>query len=450
MRRPLALAALALLALAADTPPRPSAQTPEQVRAIAKEAYVYGYPIVDNYRVIYTYTQDTGDPDYKAPLNVLKSEARVFTPEDRAIQTPNSDTPYSFLAMDLRAEPLVLTIPPIDPGRYFSVQLVDLYTFNFAYLGSRTSGNGGGDYLVAGPSWTGEPPPGVKQVIRSETQLALAIYRTQLLGPDDLAKVQAIQAGYKVQPLSAYLGRPAPSPAYAVNWHKPPPRAELRTSPDFFNLLSFALQFAPVHPSEAALRARIDSLYGFVTPEQLAAFAPGMADGQKEIDARIAAPRGADSFGSRELLKDDYVTRAAAAQLGIYGNSKEEAVYLPIDRDARGKPLDGAHRYLLHFAKGKLPPVNAFWSVTMYSLPDRLLVPNPLGRYLVNSPMLPSLRGDRDGGLTLYLQHDSPGKELESNWLPAPSGAFWAVLRLYWPKPEVLSGRWKPPAVRLR
>jgi hypothetical protein len=443
------LAALALAAVAAG-PPGPSSLTPAEVRAIAKEAYVYGYPVVDNYRVIYTYTQDSGDPDYKAPLNVLKSVPRVFTPEDRAIQTPNSDTPYSFVAMDLRAEPQVLTTPPIEPGRYFSVQLVDLYTYNFAYLGSRTTGNGGGDYLVAGPSWKGDPPAGVKQVIRCETQLALAIYRTQLLEPNDLPNVERIQAGYRVQPLSAYLGQPPPPPAYAVNWHKPPAHADLRTSPEFFNVLSFALQFAPVNPTEAAQRARIDSLYGFVTAAQAAAFAPGMADGQQEIDAKIAGKLPPDVFGSREVLKDDYLTRAAAAQLGIYGNSREEAIYAPLDKDARGKPLDGSHRYALRFAKGRLPPVNAFWSVTMYSLPDRLLVANPLQRYLVNSSMLPQLERDPDGGVTIYLQHDSPGKKLESNWLPAPSGAFFAVLRMYWPKPELLAGKWKPPPVRAR
>ena len=444
-----ALATLALLAVAAS-PPGVSPMTPEEARAIARDAYVYGYPIVDNYRVFYTYTQDTGDPDYKAPVNTLKNEPRVFTPDDRAVQTPNSDTPYSFVAMDLRAEPLVLTVPPIEPGRYFSVQLIDLYTYNFGYLGSRTTGNGGGDYLVAGPSWKGDPPAGVKQVIRSETQLALAIYRTQLFEPNDLANVQKIQAGYRVQPLSAYLGQPAAPPAYAVNWHRPPARAELRTSRDFFNLLSFALQFAPVNPSEAALRKRIDSLFGFVTAEHAAAFVDGMADGQKQIDAKLAGKLPRDLFGSREVLKDDYLTRAAAAQAGLYGNSREEAVYLPLAKDARGKPLDGSHRYALRFAKGQLPPVNAFWSVTMYSLPERMLVANPLARYLVNSAMLPQLRRDADGGITLILQHDPPAKELESNWLPAPTGAFWPVLRMYWPKPELLSGKWKPPAVRSR
>ena len=449
MRRVLALAALALGTVAAG-PPGPSDLTPEQMRAIAAEAYVYGYPVVDNYRVLYTYTQDAGDPEYKAPFNVLKNVPRVFTPDDRAVQTPNSDTPYSMVAMDLRAEPLVLTIPPIESGRYFSVQLVDLYTYNFGYLGSRTTGNGGGAYLVAGPSWRGSAPAGVKQVIRCDTQLALAIYRTQLFEPGDLENVEKVQAGYKVEPLSTYLGQPAPPAAYAVNWHRPPSSADLRTSPDFFNLLSFALQFAPVIPAEAALRTRIQSLYGFVTAAQAAAFAPGMADGQKQIDAKLAGKLPPVMFGSREELKDDYLTRAAAAQLGIYGNSREEAIYLPLARDSRGKPLDGSHRYTLHFAKGRLPPVNAFWSLTMYSLPDRMLVANPLQRYLVNSPMLPQLAKDSDGGITIYLQHESPGKKLESNWLPSPAGAFWPVLRTYWPKPELISGKWKPPEVKPR
>jgi len=443
VRRFAAAAALAGLAAAA------SAQTqlsPEEFRARAKEGYVYGYPIVDNYRIIYAYTQD---PEYRAPLNQLSSSARVFTPDDKAIQTPNSDTPYSFLAMDLRAEPMVLTVPPLEKGRYFSVQLVDLYTFNFAYLGTRATGNGGGDYLVAGPSWQGELPKGVKQVIRSETDLALAIYRTQLFGPDDLANVKKIQAGYQARTLSQYLGQPAPPPSFAVNWRKPPAKEEVKTSPDFFNVLGFALIFAPVHPSETELRARLNPLWDMMTGPQHAELVPGMAEGQKRVDAELAKLRSAaDLFGTRERLGNDWAKRAAAAQVGIYGNDKEEAMYFPLAGE-HGK-ADGSHKYVLKFPKGRLPPVDAFWSVTMYSLPDRLLVANPLKRYLINSPMLPSLGTDKDGGLTLYLQHDSPGKSLESNWLPAPSGPFFAVLRLYLPKSEVLSGKWQPPALKRR
>ena len=184
--------------------------SPAEARAIAKEAYIYGFPMVDSYRIQYAYFVDRENPEFKAPWNHIRNIARVFTPDDKAIQTPNSDTPYSMLGLDLRAEPMVLTVPPIEKERYFSIQLIDLYTFNFDYIGSRATGNDGGSFLIAGPGWKGETPKGVKKVIRSETELALAAYRTQLFNPGDLDNVKKVQAGYQVQPLSAFLGQTAP------------------------------------------------------------------------------------------------------------------------------------------------------------------------------------------------------------------------------------------------
>ncbi len=160
--------------------------SPEEARGIAKEAYVYGFPLVDGYRILHAYHVDRDNPEYKAPWNQISSVSRVYTPDDTAVVTPNSDTPYSFLALDLRAEPLVLTVPAIESERYFSIQLIDFYTHNFAYIGSRTTGNGGGNFLIAGPGWSGEVPAGIERVFRSETQLMFAIYRTQLFSPDDL------------------------------------------------------------------------------------------------------------------------------------------------------------------------------------------------------------------------------------------------------------------------
>src|SRR3984885_992887 len=176
--------------------------TPAEARAIAKEAYIYGFPLVDNYRVEYAYFVDRESPEFKAPWNQITNIPRVFTPADTAVQTPNSDTPYSWAGLDLRAEPIVLTLPQIEKERYYSVQLTDAYTFNFAYLGSRTTGNGGGSYLIAGPNWEGPAPQGVKKVIRSETELVIVVYRTQLFNPADIDNVKKVQAGYKVQPLS--------------------------------------------------------------------------------------------------------------------------------------------------------------------------------------------------------------------------------------------------------
>jgi hypothetical protein len=200
-----------------------------EARAIAKEAYIYGFPLVDSYRIQYSYFVDQGEPEYKAPWNQIENNARVYTPADKAIQTPNSDTPYSFVGADLRGEPLLLTLPVVESDRYFSVQFIDAYTFNFAYLGSRTSGNGGGNFLLAGPKWKGEKPPGVKDVIRSETEFALLMYRMQLFNPDDLDNVKKVQAGYGVQSLSQFLGKSAPSAAPKVDFLKPLSATEERT-----------------------------------------------------------------------------------------------------------------------------------------------------------------------------------------------------------------------------
>lgn len=189
-----------------------SGVSPDEARAIAKEAYIYGFPVVDNYRIQYAYFVNTKNPEYKAPWNHIWNSARLFSPADKAIQTANSDTLYSMVGADLRAEPLVLTVPAMEKDRYFSVQLIDYYTQNFDYIGTRTTGNGGGTFLLAGPDWKGETPKGIDKVFRSETELAFPGYRTQLFNPDDIDNVKKVQAGYKVQTLSAFLGQAAPKP----------------------------------------------------------------------------------------------------------------------------------------------------------------------------------------------------------------------------------------------
>lgn len=454
-----ALVLLALFPLAAA-----SAETkvsPAEARAIAKEAYFYGYPMVDAYRVMYTYFSDTKNPEFKAPWNHIKSIPRVFTPADKAIVSPNSDTPYSMLGMDLRAEPMVLTVPAIDPKRYYSIQLIDAYTFNFDYIGSRTTGNEAGSFLVAGPGWTGTPPKGIKKVFRSETDLVFATYRTQLFNPDDIDNVKKVQAGYKAQPLSEFLGQPASAARSTKNFMRPLTPATQKTSLEFFNILSFVLDFCPTHPSEKELMARFAKIgvgsgrkidVAKLSPEMKQSLADGMADAWKEFaefektDLAGNKVTSGDLFGTREYLKNNYLYRFAAAVIGLYGNSKQEAMYPFYRTDSKGQLLDASkHRYVLRFAPGQLPPVKAFWSVTMYELPSSLLTANPINRYLINSPMLPDLKRDADGGLTLYIQTKSPGTGKESNWLPAPNGPFWTAMRLYWPDEAALDGKWKQP-----
>jgi hypothetical protein len=339
------------------------------------------------------------------------------------------------------------------------VGIVDAYTFNFDYMGSRTTGNDGGSFLIAGPGWKGETPKGVKKVFRSETEFALAVYRTQLFTPADLDNVKKIQAGYKAEPLSAFLGQPAPTAAPAIDFIKPLTPDEERTSLDFFNILNFVLQFCPTDPSETELMARFAKIRvgagktfdaSTLSPEIKTAIEQGMADAwvdfanlQKQID--VGKVTSGYLFGTRAYLKNNYLYRMAGAVLGIGGNSKQEAMYPIYAVDAAGQKLDGANRYTVHFPSGQLPPVNAFWSLTMYELPASLLVANPINRYLLNSPMLPQFVKDADGGLTFYVQNESPGKDKEPNWLPAPKGPFIVAMRLYWPKEAALDGSWKQP-----
>jgi hypothetical protein len=436
--------------------------TTAEARAIAKEAYVYGFPIVDNYRIQHAYWADRANPEYKGPWNQIWNSARLFSPADTAIQTPNSDTLYSFIGADLRSEPIVITVPAMEKERYFSVQLIDYYTFNFDYIGTRTTGNGGGNFLLAGPGWKGATPKGIEKVFRAETELAFPTYRTQLFNPADIENVKKVQAGYKVQPLSAFLGQPAPKAAPAIDFVKPLTVAEEKASPEFFNIMNFVLQFCPTVESEKALMARFAKIgvgagktfdASKLSPEMKTAIEQGMADAwadfaglKKQFDEGKLT--SGDVFGTREYLKNNYLYRMAAAVLGIYGNSKQEAMYPTYYVDEAKQKLDGANRYTVRFAPGQLPPVNAFWSLTMYEEPQSLLVANPINRYLVNSPMLPQFQKDADGGLTLIVQNESPGKDKEANWLPAPKGPFSIIMRLYWPKEEAMEGKWKQPPLK--
>ena len=456
-------AALGLAIVVASGAARAQTVSPNEVRSIVRDATIYGFPLVDNYRVQYSFFVDRGGPEFKAGWNTLVNNARLSTPDDKTVQTPNADTPYSFFGADLRTEPLVVSVPPVDKGRYYSLQFIDMYTYNIGYVGSRATGNGAGNVLLAGPYWNGTKPEGFKTVIRSDTDFVFVIYRTQLFNVGDLDNVKKIQAGYRVQPLSQFMHTAAPAPAPGINFIKPLTPEQERSSLDFFKLLNFVLQFCPANQSEEALMARFAKIGigagrafdpNALTPEMRRAFQDGLAEGfkafadYKTANLETGKKTSGDLFGSRAFLKTDYMARMAGAILGIYGNSKEEAFYPSYFNDADGQKLTGANRYTLHFAADQMPPVNAFWSLTMYELPQSLLYANPLNRYLINSPMLPSLVRDADGGITLYVQNASPGKDKEANWLPAPKGPFSLTLRLYWPKPTVYNGKWMQPPLQ--
>jgi hypothetical protein len=439
-----------------------------EAKAIAEEGFIYGLPIAMNYAVMYEYVVDRSSEQFKAPFNQIKNEAHVFTYKDTAVVTPNSDTPYSFAWLDLRAEPIVLSMPAVEKGRYYVAQLIDGNTYNYGYIGSRATGNEAGDFMVVGPDWQGEAPKGIKKMFRSGTQFSLVGYRTQLLGSDDMPNVEKVQAGYKVQPLSAYLSTAPPPAAPVIDF--PKIDKEL-VKTNFFEYLDFALQFAPPGPEEKEIRAKLARI-GIGTGKTFdfkdlplghrLEIALGMRDGDAKIKHYLSAQQKvvngwkvSNLLGDSVFFNGDWLKRAAGATAGIYGNSAIEATY-PFTKDlANGDPLDGSkHNYTLTFAAGAYPPVNAFWSVTMYDGTSQLLIENPINRYLINSPMLPSMHKNPDDSLTLYIQKDSPGKDKEANWLPAPNGPIYLVMRLYWPKTESPSilppgeGTWQPPAIK--
>jgi hypothetical protein len=366
----------------------------------------------------------------------------------------NGDTLYSYAWLDLRAEPVVLTVPPFEPQRYVSLMLSDLYTYIFGYVTPRTNGNEGGAVLVAGPDWSGNTPRGIKQVLRAPTQLALAFYRTQLLNPEDAEAAWQIQDGFQVQPLSCYLHTPAPAPAPPLQWCEP---LDVRKEPGslhFFTVLNWMLQYMPVLEDEIALRQRFEAIGvqpadTFAAPDAAtrSALGQGMQAGLQEMVAFLRTVKSSgELFGSREQLGQHYINRAVGAMVGILGNSAEEYLGIGYHGDAHGQPFDGSHAYRIKFGPGDLPPVKAFWSITLYDAAMRLYA-NPLNRYVINSPVLDQLAKDADGGFTLYVQHLSPGREKEANWLPAPQGKFNLTFRAYQPGPAILDFTYRAPPV---
>ena len=416
--------------------------------------------MVDNYRVMYHYFVDKQDPEYKGGWNEIHNTARVYTPEDTTIQTPNSDTPYSAVGADLRTEPLVLTVPPIQQDRYYSLQFVDGYTYNFAYVGSRTTGNGGGKLPAGRAELEGRQarrrrrgdPLGHRPGLRAVPHPAVRSVGHRG-GEEDSGGLPGHAAVGVPQPA-------APTPAPAIDFVPPLTADQQRTSPQFFEILDFVLRFAPTLPAEQQLRDRFAGIGiggegGFdadaLSPEMRAAIEAGIADAWAEFDAFKKSDidsgkvTSAQLFGTKDDLKGNYLYRMAGAVLGIYGNTAAEAIYPNFSNDCRRRAADRCEQLHIPVPARAAAPGERVLVADHVRVAASQLVPNPIKRYLINSPMLPSLVADPDGGYTFYIQNLSPGVDREANWLPAPEGPFVLVLRLYWPKPDALNGTWKSP-----
>lgn len=432
----------------------------EEIRKTAAEAWIYGHPMLENYRTLYAQAVDDTDPKYVGGFGVFRHYSQPFAPDNTDIVTPNNDTPYSWAWLDLRSEPWVVSVPAVD--RYYVLPFHDLDTTYVGYVGARTTGEEAGHHLLAGPGWEGRVPEGITGVLRADTQLVGCLGRTMLTGTgdQDVKSLRMIQEQYRLQPLSSFLGRAAADPAPEPEW--PVWREEAGRSLEFFVLLDFLLGFFPVLPGQAGLRARlaelgVDGSGGFdpqgLTPEVRAALEQGISYGRQQLeDAKARANRSTGFFGTREQLGDDYLSRGVGADKGLYGLPPEEAWYGGWVADSEGnRPPDAAkHDYTVRFPADGLPQVRYFWSATLYRLPQRLLTANPIDRYSIGD-RTPGLVRDPDGGLTLYIQHTRPeDPEQAANWLPAPDGPFTVIVRAYGADRAVIDGSWALPELTPR
>ncbi len=442
------------------------------VRDTAEEAYIYAFPMLMGYRYAYATFLQPASPAYAGPANEGPfGEAVTLDHTFKDVISPNADTPYSFGLVDLRAGPVVLTVPEVK-GRYYVMQLENLLGYNEHYVGSRSTGSASGSYFLMGPRWEGEVPDGFASSFRFETDLVFLIGRTQLLGSDDQHALAKVMEQYRLEPYEVFEGGEAPilTPFEWPHWDDDASRDER-----FIGYLNTLLTFSlPHHPAEKEMFERFARIgigpglpfdmnpglpfdSGSLSKERRNALAQGVASARALIaEASESLGMNTDGwlstspFGDREFYADDYMKRAAAAMLGWGGNDQIEAHYPTARGDVEGNPFDGNAKYQLRFETR--PPVHAFWSVTMYDTSydgtAGYLVENPINRYLINSTT-EDLVLDDDGGLTITVQRDGPTDPKErANWLPTPDGPFYLALRMYWPKPAALDGTWNPPPVR--
>jgi hypothetical protein len=460
MRQYLYALALGLIFLPALTTGA-QAITEEEAHAIGVEAYLYFYsPITMDLTRKQLTNQEPTPGGIGGPMNSFANVGAFPTADMRVVVRPNFDTLYSSGWLDLTKEPMVVSAPDTD-SRYYLLPMLDMWTNVFASPGWRTTGTEAGNFLVTPPGWTGKVPDGTTQ-IDAPTPYVWIIGRTKTDGPADYDAVHKIQAGYKLSLLSEFGKTPKPVEVKidpSVDMKTPPKtQVDTMTAGVYFAYAAELLQLHPPHATDQPIIARMRKIgiepgksfdIGKLDPVLQRALETAPQDGQKLMAwklptlARVANGWGmnTDTMG---VYGNYYLKRAIVAQQGLGANVVEDAIYPLNLADESGKPLDGASKYTITFEKGATPPVNAFWSITLYDQ-DGFQVGNTLNRFAVSSWM--PFKYNADGSLDLYFQNASPGKDLEANWLPAPKGPFNLTMRLYAPKLEALTGKWNPPPV---
>ena len=433
----------------------------DQAAEIAVEAYVFGYPLVlmDITRQVMTAVPKAGA--LKAPVNQFIHVREFPDPTFTDVVSPNADTLYSTAWLDLTKEPIILSVPDVGK-RYYLMEMLDSWTNVFAAPGTRTTGNGRGDFAIVGPQWKGTLPAGVKE-IKSPTNMVWLLGRTQTNSKEDYAAVRAIQDQYKLTPLSAWgedYKPPDNAPVAAGIDVKTPPVeqvAKMDAATFFARLNTLMKDNPPANADASAVNSFAAIGVAPGTPFDLKSLGPAVTKSvegslktaQAKIVAEAGKPHGKKVNGWDVMTNlgsygTNYLFRSVVALVGLGANLPEDAIYPRATEDTDGQPLTGANRYVVHFPKGQLPPVNAFWSLTMYNS-KQFFIQNPINRYSIGDR--DKLMFNDDGSLTINIQHESPGKEKESNWLPAPKDSFNVFMRLYWPKKEIVDGAWKMPGV---
>ena len=439
--------------------------TAAEATALGTEAYIYGYPLITmefTRRVTTNVVQPTG---LRAPMGQFANARTYPDASFKDVTAPNADTLYSSAWLDLSKEPYVLSLP--DEGdRYYLIPMLDGWTDVFQVPGKRTTGDKAQTYAITGPGWKGTLPQGVKEY-KSPTSMVWILGRTYCTGtPEDYKAVHELQDQYKLVPLSAY-GKP-----YAPPEGKVDPSIDMKTAvrdqvngltaEAYFSLLATLLKDNPPAKADAPMVAKLTKL-GIVPGQAFDASklgneaAKALADvpklGFEKIMGHFKEAGRMENgwtFSTKTgLYGTDYLQRAFVTAIGLGANRPQDAVYPTSEADAEGKPYSGANKYVMHFPKGQLPPVNGFWSLTMYN-GEYFFVANPLNRYSISARQ--NLKANADGSTDLYIQNESPGADKESNWLPAPTDKFILMLRLYWPKeknPSIVNGTWKIPAVKV-